>query len=62
MRSATILSNVGGQKAAAYERRMIPVEELLEKERKAQAKVEEAERTAKELELHKVLVTTFLVN
>lgn len=40
-------------KAAAYERHMIQIEEMLDNEKKAQAREDEAERQATELELHK---------
>ncbi|KAL8623453.1 hypothetical protein ACOMHN_061966 [Nucella lapillus] len=40
-------------KAAAYERHMIQIEEMLDNEKKAQVREEEAEKHATELELHK---------
>lgn len=40
-------------KAAAYERHQIQIEEMLDNEKKAQAKEEEAQKKAKEFEVHK---------
>lgn len=40
-------------KAAAYDRHMIQIEEMLDNEKKVQTRQEEAERQATELELHK---------
>ena len=42
------------QKAAAYDRHMIQIEEMLDNEKKAQTREEEAEQQGTELELHQV--------
>ncbi|KAK7484639.1 hypothetical protein BaRGS_00024047, partial [Batillaria attramentaria] len=47
-------------KAAAYERHMIQVEEMLDNEKKAQARQDEADRRASELELHKKAFVEYL--